>query len=44
MVMTVGNAGAISLTIDGKEQPPLGALGAVKHVALDPDKADAPTE
>lgn len=42
MVMTVGNAGAITLIIDGKEQPPLGAMGMVKHVALDGgDKADS---
>lgn len=41
LVMTVGNAAALTMTVDGKERPPLGAEGMVKHIALDPDKADA---
>lgn len=46
LVMTVGNAGALTMIVDGKERPPLGAEGMVKHIALDPDKADsdAPAE
>jgi hypothetical protein len=34
------------MIVDGKERPPLGAEGMVKHIALDPDKADsdAPAE
>jgi cytoskeleton protein RodZ len=41
LVMTVGNAAALTMVVDGKERPPLGAEGVVKHIALDPDKADA---
>ncbi len=41
LVMTVGNAAALTMTVDGKERPALGAEGVVKHIALDPDKADA---
>lgn len=41
LVMTVGNAGALTMVVDGRERPSLGAEGAVKHIALDPDKADA---
>jgi len=46
LVMTVGNAAALTMVVDGKERPSLGAEGMVKHIALDPDKADAdaPTE
>ena len=46
LVMTVGNAGALTMVVDGRERPPLGAEGVVKRVALDPDKQDdsAPAE
>lgn len=40
LVMTVGNAAALAMVVDGKERPSLGAEGVVKHIALDPDKAD----
>jgi cytoskeleton protein RodZ len=38
LTMTVGNAGALVVALDGKDLPPLGADGAVKRVSLDPDK------
>jgi len=40
LVMTVGNAAALTMIVDGKERPALGAEGVVKHIALDPDKTD----
>jgi cytoskeleton protein RodZ len=44
--MTVGSAGALTVLVDGKELPPLGPAGQVKHLSLDPDKLDktAPKE
>ena len=48
LTMTVGNAGALTVVLDGRDLPPLGAEGAVKKVALDPQKlggaADEPAE
>jgi cytoskeleton protein RodZ len=48
LTMTVGNAGALTVVLDGRDLPPLGAEGVVKKVALDPQKlggaADEPTE
>jgi cytoskeleton protein RodZ len=38
--MTVGNAGALTVLVDGKEIPSLGPSGQVKHVRLDPEKLD----
>jgi len=44
--MTVGSAGALTVTVDGKELAALGPAGQVKHLSLDPDKLDksAPKE
>jgi cytoskeleton protein RodZ len=44
--MTVGDAGALSVTVDGKEIPKLGPAKQVKHVSLDPNRLDkaAPAE
>ncbi|HWK47122.1 MAG TPA: RodZ domain-containing protein [Stellaceae bacterium] len=37
--MRTGNAGALTVTVDGKTAPPLGALGVIKkNVSLDPTK------
>ncbi len=48
LTMTVGNAGALTVVLDGRELPPLGAEGVVKKVGLDPQKLggspDEPTE
>lgn len=48
LTMTVGNAGALVVALDGKDLPPLGNEGQVKKVALDPEKLggapDAPAE
>lgn len=48
LTMTVGNAGALVMALDGKDLPPLGNEGQVKKVALDPEKLggapDAPAE
>lgn len=48
LTMTVGNAGALVVALDGHDLPPLGAEGAVKKIALDPQKlggaADGPAE
>ena len=38
LTMTVGNAGALVVALDGKDLPALGAEGAVKKVGLDPEK------
>ena len=38
LTMTVGNAGALVVALDGKDLPALGNEGQVKKVALDPDK------
>lgn len=35
--VTVGNAGAITLVVNGQEQGPLGALGQVRHVQVERD-------
>jgi len=42
--MTVGSAGALTVLVDGKEIPSLGATGSVKRVGLDPDKLDKSAE
>jgi cytoskeleton protein RodZ len=36
LTMRVGNAGGIDIMIDGKPTPPLGPMGAVRNVSLDP--------
>jgi cytoskeleton protein RodZ len=37
--LTVGNAGALTILVDGKATPPLGVVGAVRHdLPLDPDR------
>jgi len=38
LTMTVGNAGALVVALDGNDLPALGAEGQVKKVALDPEK------
>jgi cytoskeleton protein RodZ len=39
LLLTVGNASALSLVLDGKTLPPLGKAGMVRHdVQLDPDR------
>lgn len=38
LTMTVGNAGALVVALDGKDLPALGAEGAVKKIGLDPEK------
>jgi len=48
LTMTVGNAGALVVALDGKDLPALGAEGAVKKIGLDPEKLggapDAPAD
>ena len=48
LTMTVGNAAALVIALDGKDLPALGVAGAVKKVALDPEKLggapDAPAD
>ena len=34
--MRTGNAGGLDITVDGKPVPPIGGMGAVKNVLLDP--------
>jgi len=34
--MRTGNAGGLHITVDGKPVPPIGGMGAVKNVLLDP--------
>lgn len=37
MTLRTGNAGGLSITVDGKRAPSLGAMGRVlHHIALDP--------
>jgi cytoskeleton protein RodZ len=36
LMMRVGNAGGLDILIDGKSAPPLGPIGAVRNVSLDP--------
>jgi cytoskeleton protein RodZ len=39
LTLMVGNAGALSITVDGKKAPSLGAMGLVRRdIRLDPDK------
>ncbi|MBF0305970.1 MAG: DUF4115 domain-containing protein, partial [Alphaproteobacteria bacterium] len=39
MSLMTGSAGALSISVDGKKAPPLGALGEVRRdIKLDPDK------
>lgn len=39
LVLTAGNAGALSMLVDGKPLPPLGRIGMVRReVSLDPEK------
>ena len=38
LVMRTGNAGGLSVSVDGKAIPPIGASGEVKKIALDPTK------
>ena len=38
--MTVGDAGALTVSVDGKEIPKLGPAKQVRHVSLDPNKLD----
>lgn len=39
LVMTVGNAGALNVDVDGREAPGLGRAGMVRHdVPLDPER------
>ncbi len=41
--LTVGNAGALTLLLDGAVLPPLGKSGMVRHdIALDPDRVGSP--
>jgi cytoskeleton protein RodZ len=34
--MRTGNAGGLEITVDGKAAPPIGRMGAIRNVALDP--------
>jgi cytoskeleton protein RodZ len=36
LLMRAGNAGGLTVTVDGNPVPPLGPIGAVRNVALDP--------
>ena len=36
VLMRTGNAGGLYITVDGKPVPPIGGMGAVKNVLLDP--------
>jgi cytoskeleton protein RodZ len=36
VLMRTGNAGGLYITVDGKPVPPIGGIGAVKNVLLDP--------
>jgi len=36
VLMRTGNAGGLHITVDGKPVPPIGGMGAVKNVLLDP--------
>jgi cytoskeleton protein RodZ len=38
LVLKTGNAGALDVFVDGAAVPPLGAIGAVKSITLEPDK------
>ena len=39
LMLTAGNAGAMTIIVDGKAMPPLGRLGMVRRdIALDPDR------
>jgi cytoskeleton protein RodZ len=44
--LTVGSAGALTVLVDGREIPSLGAPGSVRHLSLDPNRLDraAPPE
>ena len=44
LTMTVGNAGALVVALDGRDLPALGAEGMVKKVALDPEKLGGPPD
>ena len=44
LTMTVGNAGALVVALDGRDLPALGAEGVVKKVALDPEKLGGPPD
>ena len=44
LLMRVGNAGGLDVTVDGKPVPPLGPAGAVRNVALDPEALAAKSE
>ena len=39
--MRAGNAGGLDVTVDGKPAAPLGPIGAVRNVALDPQSLAA---
>ncbi len=41
--MRAGNAGGLDVTVDGKPAAPLGPIGAVRNVALDPQSLAATT-
>jgi cytoskeleton protein RodZ len=38
LTLRTGNAGALEVTVDGRALPPLGPLGQIRTVPLDPDK------
>lgn len=43
LTLTVGNAGALTLLLDGAVLPPLGKSGMVRHdILLDPDRVGSP--
>jgi cytoskeleton protein RodZ len=36
VLMRTGNAGGLDITVDGKPVPPIGGMGAVRNVLLEP--------
>ena len=43
LTMRAGNAGGLDVVVDGKPAAPLGPVGAVRNVALDPQSLSART-
>jgi hypothetical protein len=41
--MRTGNAGGLEITVDGNPAPPIGRMGAIRNVALEPQALIAGT-